>query len=205
MSNAKRAPKIERDAARREQVLAATQRCVLLYGFHKTSMNLIAQKAKMSVGQIYRYFSGKDAIVEALAAQMTERQNQWIHATEGRADLAAILLERALEDSPQAAEERTILLEMHAEATRNPAVACILEKADRQLRETAIATVMADYPGFGPEKATAFVEYMATFSEGRWLRSLKSDPASLGGMRELHEKAVAGILHAVTMQHGEKE
>jgi AcrR family transcriptional regulator len=56
-------------AARRQQILDAARICFLRNGFHQTSMQDVIAAAGLSVGAVYRYFRGKDEIVEAIAEQ----------------------------------------------------------------------------------------------------------------------------------------
>src|SRR5688572_30249742 len=51
---------------RRAQVLEAAAVCFNREGFHGASMASIADEAQISVGQIYRYFANKEAVIEAL-------------------------------------------------------------------------------------------------------------------------------------------
>lgn len=51
---------------RRDQIIEAAERSFRKRGFHATTLREIAAEFGMSVGHIYNYFSGKDAILEAL-------------------------------------------------------------------------------------------------------------------------------------------
>ncbi|HEX6134794.1 MAG TPA: TetR/AcrR family transcriptional regulator [Longimicrobiales bacterium] len=53
--------------ARRREILAAAHRCLARDGFRDASMDRIAAEAGLSVGALYRYFDGKEALIEALA------------------------------------------------------------------------------------------------------------------------------------------
>ncbi|MER5888855.1 helix-turn-helix domain-containing protein [Streptomyces sp. NPDC001941] len=57
----------ERREAKRAQIVAAARRCFSRDGFHQTSMPDIAAEAGVSAGAPYRYFTGKDEIVLAIA------------------------------------------------------------------------------------------------------------------------------------------
>lgn len=50
-------------------ILDAAAQVLLRDGYEKTSTNRIAQRAGVSVGSLYRYFSGKDEILLALLAR----------------------------------------------------------------------------------------------------------------------------------------
>ena len=52
--------------ARRVQILEAAKRCFALGGFHATTVEDIRKEAGVSSGLLYRYFDGKEAVVEAL-------------------------------------------------------------------------------------------------------------------------------------------
>lgn len=53
--------------ARRRGILAAAHRCFARQGPHATTMQEIAREAGLSAGALYRYFDGKEALIEALA------------------------------------------------------------------------------------------------------------------------------------------
>jgi AcrR family transcriptional regulator len=53
--------------ARRRQILAGAARCVSRNGFHATSMQDILRECGLSAGAVYRYFSGKDELIAAIA------------------------------------------------------------------------------------------------------------------------------------------
>jgi AcrR family transcriptional regulator len=60
--------------ARRRQILTAASRCFSRSGFHDATMQEIADEAGLSAGALYRYFDGKDGLVEALAAWGREQK-----------------------------------------------------------------------------------------------------------------------------------
>jgi AcrR family transcriptional regulator len=60
--------------ARRRQILTAASRCFSRSGFHGATMQEIADEAGLSAGALYRYFDGKERLVEALAAWGREQK-----------------------------------------------------------------------------------------------------------------------------------
>lgn len=56
--------------ARRHQILEAARGVFTLNGFHATSMDDIIAAAGMSSGGVYRYFTGKDVIITAIAQEV---------------------------------------------------------------------------------------------------------------------------------------
>jgi len=63
---------LSRADLRRAQVLDAAVLCFGRSGFHGASMADIAAEASMSVGQIYRYFANKEAIIASIVARDME-------------------------------------------------------------------------------------------------------------------------------------
>src|SRR5476649_352040 len=59
-----------RISARRDQIIAAARLCFRKHGFHGAGMAEIAKTSQLSVGQIYRYFANKDAIIEEIVRRI---------------------------------------------------------------------------------------------------------------------------------------
>lgn len=57
---------VERDSARRAEILEAAKLCFLRYGYGKTSLDDIAKAAGLSRPLLYRKFANKEAIFAAL-------------------------------------------------------------------------------------------------------------------------------------------
>lgn len=122
---------------RKIQVLDAATECFRLNGFHNTSMAQISKAAGMSVGHIYHYFENKEAIISAIV----DRELQYLQSIilRIRERSAGSDLLRATADEAQYAvheilndQNAPLILEIIAEAARNPAVAAIVQNSDRQ-------------------------------------------------------------------------
>jgi AcrR family transcriptional regulator len=128
--------------ARRQQILDAACDCVRQAGFHGASMAEIAKAAGLSVGQIYRYFENKEAIIAAIVAQDLAEMREKFAEMESR---PGDLLDAMSEHMPEAVDKcfdlrrAALTLEVLAEASRNPKVAAILQAADQQERVYAQA------------------------------------------------------------------
>src|SRR3546814_1064079 len=57
---------VQQERGCREHILNTPRDLFSTHGFHQTSMAELATAAKVSVGQIYRLFKGKEDIIEAL-------------------------------------------------------------------------------------------------------------------------------------------
>lgn len=179
----KRPVKELRDQLRREQIVSAAQNCVVRRGFHAASMGQIAAESRMSVGQIYRYFVSKEAIIHAIVERIVAQRLQWMVSRDKQIDFAAVFANRSVvhvTDDEQS--DRILLLEITAEATRNAAVADIVREADRRLHAQAVALVRAEYPELSEQEAIARVEFIAVLSEGTAFRrgtQQRADPVRL--------------------------
>lgn len=93
-------------AERRDRILAAAMARFARDGFHATSMADVIEEAGMSAGGVYRYFEGKDALIEAIIERLLERL---------QAPLAL-----AIADVASAADAADVLLVAAARAFHEP-------------------------------------------------------------------------------------
>ena len=68
---------------RKQQILMAAWKCFSEKGFQETTMRDISQSLGLSTGAVYRYFKGKDAILETLQAVSRENNTQLFAAMDG--------------------------------------------------------------------------------------------------------------------------
>ncbi len=120
------------DAERRERILEAAEHAFVRHGFHATTMQHVADELGMSAGNLYRYFPSKEAIVEGLCAVDQEKRARGF--AELMADnrnimeaLCAGLRKHVLAKPP---EKARLIVEIWAEAGRNPRVAEITRAID---------------------------------------------------------------------------
>ncbi len=110
---------------RRGAILAAAERGFVKSGFHRTTMQSIAADADMSVGNVYRYFSSKDAVVEALVGReqaAMARDFDSLSDDDLMGSFAALMRRQIVEAGRT---EAILWLEICAEASRNPAIAAV--------------------------------------------------------------------------------
>jgi AcrR family transcriptional regulator len=177
-------PKAE---SRRQQIVDAASVCARRAGFHGASMAEIAQAAGLSVGQIYRYFESKEAIIAAIVARdMAEMRDKFSELkASGRALAAAIIddCSQAVEDSYDL-ERSALKLEVLAEAARNPPVAAILQAADAQERALKLALLkQIAPPGCDDRELAARGEVISMLFEGMAVRGVNNpapDRAAIG-------------------------
>ena len=68
-------------------ILQATAQVLVRYGYDRTTTNLVAEKAGVSIGSLYEYFPNKQALVAALAAahveELMERVDRVLRVSDG--------------------------------------------------------------------------------------------------------------------------
>jgi TetR/AcrR family transcriptional repressor of uid operon len=130
-----RAANVQRQSDRREEILAAAQRCFVRNGFHQTSMQEICAEAGMSPGNLYRYFSSKEAIIAGIA----ERDRAEVASEFANADLShglfAVLEGMAHHHfSVRPMEQVQLCTEIMSEARRHPEIARISASFDADVK-----------------------------------------------------------------------
>ncbi|MDO8617091.1 MAG: TetR/AcrR family transcriptional regulator [Dehalococcoidia bacterium] len=157
--------------ARRQQILDAAAACFARNGFHHTTMHDLCQMAELSPGALYRYFAGKEEIIEAMVRERQSTGAAQIEAISRSGSTLQVL--EALADTffgelenPQAC---ALGIELWAEALRSPRI--------RELLNSEISDLRAAFTGIirrGQERgeinagldAQAVAQVMVSFFEG---------------------------------------
>jgi len=184
---------------RRHLILDAAYDCARKAGFHGASMAEIAKTARLSVGQIYRYFENKEAIIAALVARGVARQREKYDQALARAkDRDEVIAEQCrgaieqLYDQPNAA----LMLEVHAEAARNPKVAEIVRMADVQ--ERALGHHLLEYgrrPGEDEGQLAARAEVLSMLIDGMAIRAIYNPDIDREALLKEVERAVRFLVN----------
>ncbi len=110
----------QKQQARRAEIVAAAQRCFAAKGLHGASVADIARDAGLSVGQLYRIFASKEAIIEAIVSEIVNAVvGEMIDENHNLARKAAVLAGR-IPTSAATKSDNYLLMEINAEASRNP-------------------------------------------------------------------------------------
>lgn len=165
---------------RRQQILGAAVACFCRSGFHKTTMQEIAQEVGLSPGALYRYFRSKEEIIEECGRGSRER-NEAIFRMAGEEEGTLPALYRVIDtlfgllDLPGAAEGLPLEIEMWAERQRNPRIAELLTEALDTVR-VPLATIVREAQargeidgGLRPESVA---QVMVSFAEGMVLQKV---------------------------------
>src|SRR5882757_2388834 len=123
------------DADRRLRILEAAERAFVRHGFHATTMQHVADEAGMSAGNLYRTFPSKEAMVEGLCElDQAELGRAFAELmADNRQIMQAVccgMRKHVLAKSP---EKARLLVEIWAEAGRNPRVAAMTRAIDAEV------------------------------------------------------------------------
>lgn len=64
----------------RDKILEAAKQELLQYGYRDASMRRIAAQAKMTVGNLYRYFESKDQLIQAITSPALTQLDQLVRS-----------------------------------------------------------------------------------------------------------------------------
>jgi len=124
------------EAERRQQILEAGERAFVRNGFHATTMQHVADEVGMSAGNLYRYFPSKEAIVEGLCeldqVEMAQAFAELMADSRHIAEAMRFALRKHVLGKPP--EKARLLVEIWAEAGRNPRVAELTRGIDAEVR-----------------------------------------------------------------------
>lgn len=159
-SSAERGP-----SERHVRILDAAERVFARAGFHMATMNDIAVEAGMSPGNLYRYFSSKDAIIASMSERdRTEVAADFAQLDPGKGGLLDQLEELGRQHMVRKPREKAIIaLQIWAEASRTPEMAQICAGFDEVVEQGLAAAV---------EGAKASGELPSNLDQARFLQAL---------------------------------
>jgi TetR/AcrR family transcriptional repressor of uid operon len=120
---------------KRAGILAAAARCFARDGFRGASIADICAEAAISPGHLYHYFPSKEAIMSAMTKAGLARANERFREMMASSNAVEALLAEI--GRPRPTHERpnpVVLLDMLAEAGRNPEIGKIVRDHSRDLR-----------------------------------------------------------------------
>ena len=139
---------------RTAEILASARVAFSEKGFDGASMQDLARNAGMSVGNFYRYFSSKSAIVEALIAlDMTEMEQDFAAILEQPDPIAAlrVTIEGRITDA-KCDGDNELLAEITAAARRKPEIGLAVGRMEDGI-VGHLTTVFARATGLPPAEA----------------------------------------------------
>jgi len=189
--------------ARRQHIVDAASACVRRSGFHGASMSEIASAAGLSVGQIYRYFENKEAIIEAIVARDTAEMRDIFGELIGtKGPLLDAILDKCCSavDDAYDRDHAALALEVVAEAARNPAVARILQAADGEQRPLKLEMIARTAPpGCSDAELRARSEVISMLFEGMIVAGVKHPAADRDAIAQVMRSVLAHLFAAPSM------
>ena len=180
----------ERHRTRKDEIISAARHCFRQFGFHAASMAQLARGANLSVGQIYRYFPSKDALIEEMVKRIVDNKVAAMSDHFDAQHIATLLACRITLSE----EDEMLMLEVAAEASRNPRVAEILSAADERIFSNACHNMQLNHPQLNEEQITARVEVLAVLVEGTAFRQLTPQKASATSLQSLYHALIHHIV-----------
>jgi AcrR family transcriptional regulator len=159
---------------RRDEILAAAQRCFVRAGFHGASMQEICAEAGMSPGNLYRYFPSKEALIAGIAERdraEVSRQFASVDLSQGLFPVLEGLARHYFAKYPR--EQVLLCTEVMAEARRHPEIARISASFDADVRNWLLQLLHAGAErGDIPDDVDfeGVVTMLMLISDGVWWR-----------------------------------
>lgn len=172
---------------RRRQILDAAIACFDRHGLHGTTTDHIADEAGLSAGAFYRYFDGKDAIIEAIAAERQDRDRallaEAVAAGEPREAIRAFVSGYLdwLAD-PEERRRRRVNVHVWAEALHDPRLAAVVARGLAPIADAARTVRGAALPA--PVDAESLVRAVLALLQGFVLQQAWDPEVDLDGYRE---------------------
>ena len=193
-------PKATRVEAQRKRILDAAQHCFIEHGFHGASMANIAETADMSAGLIYRYFENKSAIILAIVEEQLVLLREEISLND-RPELPQLMADNyARTCGAQRGMNAALLLEISAEATRDPQIAQALDDYDAAVRQALCEWLSRNRKqggqGLPKDVAPRRALVLQCLFEGLKLRETREPGLDRGLLLAALQEVVPGILEA---------
>lgn len=168
--------RVGRANARRENLIQAARQAIAAHGFHATGMAQIAQVSGIAIGQIYRDFANKEAIVAAIVERDLEEflAESGLCAAGASGDPEAVrqwIRDFVACEAPP--DGGRLIAEIMAEASRNERVAEITRNLHQRLRRELTAALQLLVPSsVDAARLDCMAEMIQTISSGVFYRRI---------------------------------
>ena len=191
---------VQHEIGSRERIVAAARHLFATQGFHQTPMSELAVAAGVSVGQIYRVFTGKNAVIQAIvmedtAAKMTELQAMNASVKSGEFSIEegfVALAQRSLSKGDEA-----LSFEIMAEAHRNADVADTIADLCRDFRRMIRELACVANPDLSDDDLEGAEELILAFMFGLGHRTLSRPQLSEGETARLTGRMILAAVRAL--------
>ena len=157
--------------SRRRQILDAAFDCFARQGFHQTTMQDICRVAELSPGAVYRYFDGKEAIIEATFLQCQEMNaavQEDVAELTGTLETLDHLADEAFAEVGQAKAQAGLQVQGWSEALRSPRVKEMLNRYEVDFWKGALGQIIGRAQAAGEVDAALDTESVARVLLATW-------------------------------------
>lgn len=188
---------------RSDEILQSIRSMFAEKGFDGASMLDLARAAGMSVGNFYRYFPSKAAIVEAMVmrdlAEVSEAFAHVMRASDPMSALKQKLAEHI--DSELCGKDGPLWAEMSAAALRKPEIGQAMEKMEIEVKRCFLEVFAKVIPLPEAEIETRFSAHVALLMMILKASSMVCQPALRAepGFRSLILRTVDGVLSEISV------
>ena len=191
---------LQRAEAQRGRILDAARQCFIEHGFHAATIANIAETAQVSAGLIYRYFENKSAIILAIVEEQLVLLREEISLND-RPELPQLMADNyARTCGAQRGMNAALLLEISAEATRDPQIAQALDDYDAAVRQALCEWLARNRKqggqGLPKDVAPRRALVLQCLFEGLKLRETREPGLDRGLLLAALQEVVPGILEA---------
>ena len=198
-------PKLSKEQQdnRRARVLDAAEHCFARAGFHRTTMQDICTEAGIRAGALYLYFDSKEdliaGIVERDRIDVLAQFSSLAGASNFIEGLQSVMRTLIIE---RPAHKTALIIEMGAEAIRNPAIRAIVNHCDASIRASMGAMLgrARDAGRIAPKiPVEALTNLMATIADGLFWRCAIDKSFQPQGVADLALHAIAPLIGALPL------
>ncbi|QGV81818.1 TetR/AcrR family transcriptional regulator [Streptomyces ficellus] len=140
--------------ARRRQILDGAARCFARNGFHATSMADVLGETGLSAGAVYRYFRGKEELIEAIVTEVLEALRTTFETAARQAPppppdvligqvMTEVLTERSGLSYDGEESLPRLMIQVWTETLRNEDLAAVMRAGFLKVREAWVRVVLA--------------------------------------------------------------
>ena len=181
---------------RRQQILDAAAACFARHGFHQTTMKDICEETALSPGAVYRYFRGKDEIIEAMCERGYLEDVEKIRGSMERGGTLDVFDELIrLYFVPVPSELCALNLELTAESRRNEYIREFRQRGAREVR-AQLAEIVRRAQTRGEVDPTLDAEavgrVMAALYQGLLIQQLIEPEMDIGGYADVARALFSG-------------
>ena len=154
---------------KRAEVLKAAAKCFRKNGFHQTSMQQICTETGLGPGAVYRYFTGKEAIIEAMVEEERRQARAILLQMRDAKSLPQALYAttRVFAERYRAGGDAGLMTEVYAEGMRSKRIGAVLRKIEAEW-VMGLTNILRVAQARGQLDASLDAAQTALFLTGMW-------------------------------------